>query len=77
MKYRNGNRVFLKTVRPDDQPIDIETRKDIEGYFRTCLSAVESESTAKFVESLANQWDKDGWLSEAQFKRLRLIHDDL
>lgn len=51
--------------------------KEVNGYLRTCLSAVESEKTAAFVESLAKQWDKDGWLSPKQFFRLKEIHDGL
>lgn len=79
MSYRNGVLVYRKPRLDPRQnsPEDLKAAKDIEGYFRTCLAAVENERTAQFVESLAKQWDGEGWLSENQFKRLKSIHDDL
>lgn len=51
--------------------------KLIDEYLRTCCSAVESESTAKLIESYSRQWDEGGCLSEKQFATLKKIHDDL
>ncbi len=49
----------------------------IKGYFKTCLVAVDYVPTAKFVESMHNQWEQQGWLSQKQYQALKRIHDDL
>lgn len=55
----------------------MDTDKEINGLFRTCLSAVDDPRTAKFVESLSRQWDNEKWLSDKQVQTLKRIHDDL
>lgn len=76
-KNRGGSLVWLKARRPDETAEDILKAKLIAEYLRTCLSAIDNPRTAIFIESLANQWDGEGWLSDKQFQRLKLIHDEL
>jgi hypothetical protein len=58
--------------------MDEMTPERIAEMLKTCLREVESESGAKFIESLAKQWDEDrGWLSHKQLLALRRWYENL
>lgn len=60
-----------------DAPADAARAKEIDGYLRTCCSAVESEGAAEFINSIARQWDRGRVLTEKQYQALKRIHDEL